>query len=86
VHKKPAGKSSQTNKKPGPKAKAKSHPKAKVKPQPKAQPKVKPGQKKWWVETRTRGDGLQKDRYYHSPDGRVYRMRWEALAAGYDGK
>ena len=52
------------------------------KPKAKGQAKAacKPG---WQVEVRTRGDGKQTDKYYHAPNGRVYRTKGEAIKAGY---
>ena len=52
--------------------------------QPNAKGKAKAASKPGWqVEVRTRGDGKQTDKYYHAPNGRVYRTKGEAIKAGY---
>ena len=55
-------------------------PASKPKAKGQAQAARKPG---WQVEVRTRGDGKQTDKYYHAPNGRVYRTKGEAVKAGY---
>ena len=82
------------------KAKAKAKAKTKATPKQKAAAKTKaaqaapkvssktiqkrPASSGWEIEDRFRGSG-QRDRYFKSPDGKIFRTRAEAEEAGYRG-